>query len=94
MYQETLALIARNRSVPEIAAELDTREDAVRGMIQSMVRAGHLQEIGCETTGCSACPMSEACGMDNDHAISYLLTADGQAVLETAEGPPDLDLTA
>ncbi len=81
-----LALVARNVPVRTIAKEVDTREDAVRGMLDSMVREGYLREIDCESAGCSGCPMADACGMGADGApMSYLVTERGQNVLEDVD---------
>ncbi|OYR63234.1 hypothetical protein DJ83_03190 [Halorubrum ezzemoulense] len=81
-YRRVLAMVARNVPVSTIATRLDTREDAIRGMLDSMVREGYLRTIDCESAACSGCPMSDACGMGADgNPMSYLLTQRGRELL-------------
>jgi len=76
-------MVAQNVPVSAIAAQLDTREDAVRGMLDSMVREGHLRAIDCDSAACSGCPMADACGMGADgNPMSYLLTERGRELLD------------
>lgn len=75
-------MVARNVPVSTIATQLDTREDAIRGMLDSMVREGYLRAIDCESAACSGCPMSDACRMGADgNPMSYLLTQRGRKLL-------------
>jgi hypothetical protein len=76
-YRSVLALVRGGVSVEDVATDLGLREDAVRGMIQSMLREGHLGEFGCDDNPCTSCPMGEACGAMTDGPTSYFLTAEG-----------------
>ena len=90
-YLSVLALVRRGAVIETAARELDLREDAVRGMIQSMLREGHLREFGCDDSPCSSCPMGEACGASTDGPASYFLTAEGLEYLgEIDEVQPDI----
>ncbi len=82
-YRRVLAMVARNVPISTIATQLDTREDAIRGMLDSMVREGYLRAIDCESAACSGCPMADTCGMGADGTpMSYLLTERGRELLE------------
>ena len=85
-YRRVLALVTRNVPVSTIADRLDTREDAVGGMLDSMVREGYLRAIDCDSAACGGCPMADACGAGADGApTSYLLTERGRELLDGAE---------
>jgi len=85
-YRRVLALVTRNVPVSAIADRLDTREDAVDGMLDSMVREGYLRAIDCDSAACSGCPMADACGAGADGTpASYLLTERGRELLEESE---------
>ena len=81
-YRSVLAAIRQGRPIPAVAEALDRREDAIRGMVRSMVREGYLREFGCEGETCSACPMADSCGLAVDGPSSYVVTEAGVAYLE------------
>ncbi|MEF8774855.1 MAG: hypothetical protein V5A23_05830 [Halobacteriales archaeon] len=84
-YRAVLAAVSRGRPITAVAEELDLREDAVRGMVRSMLRAGHLRELGCDGETCSTCPMADACGLAAGGPASYVVTDDGMAYLDDGE---------
>lgn len=85
-YRRVLALATRNVPVATIADRLDTREDAISGMLDSMVREGYLREIDCDSAACSGCPMADACRMGADRTpTSYLLTERGRELLDESD---------
>jgi hypothetical protein len=50
-------MVARNVPVSTIVTQLNTREHAIRGTLDSMVREGYLRAIDCESAACSGCPL-------------------------------------
>lgn len=85
-YRRVLALVTRNVPVSAIADRLDTREDAVDGMLDSMVREGYLRAIDCDSAACDGCPMADACGTGADGTpASYLLTERGRELIDESE---------
>lgn len=84
-YRSVLAAIRRGRPIPAVAEALDRREDAIRGMVRSMVSDGYLRELGCEGETCSACPMADSCGLAVDGPSSYVVTEAGVAYLESGD---------
>lgn len=84
-YQSVLAAIQQGRPIPAVAEALDRREDAIRGMVRSMVREGYLRELGCEGEACSGCPMADSCGLAVDGPSSYVVTRAGLAHLEKGD---------
>jgi hypothetical protein len=83
-YRRVLALVGQGTSLPRIADRLDTSEDAVLAMIESMVRSGHLQDLDCAEGACSACPMSDGCPVP-DGPSQYFLTENGRALVEDTD---------
>jgi len=81
-YRSVLAAIRRGQPIPAVAEALDRREDAIRGMVRSMVREGYLRDFGCEGEPCSACPMADSCGLAVDGPTSYVVTEAGVAYLD------------
>ncbi len=89
-YRSVLRRLSRGEPVETVREELDLRDDVVRGMIESMLREGHLKEFGCEGESCSACPMSESCPMgDIQGPRSYMVTSTGQEYLLQAQQAGD-----
>lgn len=89
-YRSVLRRLSRGEPLETVRTELDLRDDVVRGMIQSMLREGHLSEFGCEGETCSACPMSGSCPMGEIQGpSSYMLTADGRKFLRRDQQASD-----
>mgnify|MGYP006271163123 CR=1 FL=1 len=82
-YRRVLARLATGDPPGRIAADLDRREDAIRGMIDTMCRRGHLTEVDCADGACGACPMADACG-PMDSPTQYVVLPDGQALIEAS----------
>lgn len=82
-YRRVLARLAAGESPARIATELDRREDAIRGMIDTMCRRGHLVEVDCADGACGACPMADACG-PMDSPVQYVVSPDGRALIEAS----------
>lgn len=81
-YQTVLERIAQGQSIEAVRADLGLRGDVIAGMIQSMLREGHLNEFGCEGDTCSACPMSGSCPMGSIQGpSSYMVTEQGREFL-------------
>ncbi|WP_253738099.1 FeoC-like transcriptional regulator [Halohasta salina] len=80
-YRRVLARLAAGDPPARIAVELDRREDAVRGMIDTMCRRGHLMEVDCAEGACGSCPMADACG-PMDSPVQYVVSAEGRALIE------------
>lgn len=89
-YHDVLGLLARGTPLSEIASELDMRTDAVRAMVESMVREDHVRDMGCHGDACAACPMADACGISEGGPNSYFVTEAGRALLDD---PPDRELS-
>ncbi|MFW6376536.1 MAG: hypothetical protein ACOC0F_01040 [archaeon] len=81
-YRSVLAAIRRGRPIPAVAEALDRREDAIRGMVRSMVSDGYLRELGCDGETCTSCPMADSCGLAVDGPSSYVVTEAGVAYLD------------
>lgn len=78
-YRAVLERISRGQSMESVREELALRDDVIRGMVQSMLREGHLSEFGCEGETCSACPMSGSCPMGSIQGpSSYMVTEQGR----------------
>ena len=80
-YRRVLSRLAAGDPPARIAADLDRREDAVRGMIDTMCRRGHLTAVDCAEGACAACPMADACG-PMDSPVQYVVSADGWDLIE------------
>lgn len=81
-YRTVLERINRGQSIETIRDELELRDDVIRGMIQSMLREGHLSEFGCDGETCSVCPMSGSCPMGSIQGpASYMVTEQGRAFI-------------
>lgn len=95
-YRSVLAAIRRGRPIPAVAEALDRREDAIRGMVRSMVSDGYLRELGCEGETCTSCPMADSCGLAVDGPSSYVVTETGVTYLEGGDddGAAAVDPTA
>lgn len=94
LYRTVLGFVRRGTPLREIAAELEMQEDAVRAMMESMVREGHARKMGCQGDTCSACPMAESCSFTQDSPDSYFVTEAGREFLDeedTADSPPLVD---
>jgi len=81
-YLRVLTQVANGRGPDRIAAELGRREDAVRGMLETMHRRGHVRRIDCEDGACAACPMAESCGGAMGTPVQYVVAADGWDLIE------------
>lgn len=81
-YRTILARLETGATPERIAADLDRREDAVRAVIESMQREGHVRRIDCGETGCSACPMADACAMPTSQTAQYVVSAAGRELLD------------
>lgn len=94
-YRRVLALVADGIQIPVAADRLSLREDRVAAMVESMVRSGHLRDVGCSGDTCSACPMAEGCSISQSTPSQYVVTDAGRSLLaETADdGVPDLEPT-
>jgi len=80
-YVAVLSLLAEGADPERIAGTLDRREDAVRGMIETMSRRGHVDRIDCAEGACGACPMADACG-PMDSPVQYVVSPDGMDLVE------------
>ena len=80
-YRTILARLETGATPERIADDLDRREDAVRAILESMRREGHVRRIDCSETGCSACPMADACPTPTSQTAQYVVSADGRALL-------------
>ena len=76
-YRRILAEIRRGKFIDAIATTLDRREDAVRAMVESMVREGHVRDLSCEGDTCDICPMSDSCSMVSDAPVTYTISTAG-----------------
>jgi hypothetical protein len=87
-YRTILARLETGATPERIAADLDRREDAVRAILESMRREGHVRRIDCGETGCSACPMADSCAMPTSQTAQYVVSAAGRELL-AAERPSE-----
>ena len=85
-YRSVLESIERGVSISRIALSLDRREDVIRGMIESMIREGLIDDLDCDDGTCSACPMAESCGFGMDIPRSYYVTDRGREYLYESTG--------
>ncbi|MGM0399262.1 MAG: hypothetical protein ACQEQY_09750 [Halobacteriota archaeon] len=94
-YRRVLALVARGIQLPVAADRLSLREDRVAAMVESMVRAGHLRDVGCTGDTCSACPMADGCSISQSTPSQYVVTAAGRSLLAEADDDvvPDIEAT-
>ena len=80
-YRRVLALLHEGTPLIRIAETMNMREDALRAMVQSMVREGHLRDLDCDADSCSACPMADGCPIPQDEPASYVISEDGTSFL-------------
>ncbi|MCW3134101.1 MAG: FeoC-like transcriptional regulator [Methanophagales archaeon] len=86
--EEILRRIEKGGTLDELAAELDIRKSALVAMIEFMVRAGYLKEIGLGGgQGCGGCPMSGTCrvpvpGSGRGWVRLYMLTEKGMEYIK------------
>ncbi|MDR5656960.1 FeoC-like transcriptional regulator [Halodesulfurarchaeum sp. HSR-GB] len=89
-YRTVLERIHRGHSLETVSSDLDVRPDALRGMVESMLREGHLRELGCVDDSCDVCPMSASCPMgDIQGPTSYMVTEQGTAYLQAGQSASD-----
>ncbi|WP_138006102.1 hypothetical protein [Halalkalirubrum salinum] len=82
-YLSVLRLLAEGTSPERIAVELDRREDAIRGMLETMRRRNHVHRVDCEDSACAACPMADACG-PMDSPVQYIVSANGWELIDSS----------
>ena len=80
-YVTVLSLLADGVAPETIARKLDRREDAVRGMIETMARRGHVEQIDCADGTCSSCPMADACG-PMESPVQYVVSEAGWQLVD------------
>lgn len=85
-YHQTLALLSDGASIEQIATRTDRSRDAIKAMIESMQRAGHLKAITCTEETCTSCPLADACTMALEGPTTYVVTDAGRTVLQDAAG--------
>lgn len=89
-YRTVLEQIGQGQSIEAVRDDLDLRDDVLTGMIQSMLREGHLNEFGCEGDSCSACPMSGSCPMGSIQGpSSYMVTKQGREFIVDGQQASD-----
>ncbi|MGM0372185.1 MAG: hypothetical protein ACQEQJ_06755 [Halobacteriota archaeon] len=89
-YRAVLERINRGQSLETVSDDLGVRPDALRGMIESMLREGHLRELGCVDDSCDVCPMSASCPMgDIQGPASYMVTEQGTAYIQKRQSASD-----
>ena len=82
-YVTVLSLLAEGVAPEMIAERIDRREDAVRGMIETMVRRGHIEQIDCTDGACGSCPMADACG-PMESPVQYVVSEAGLKLVDPA----------
>jgi len=82
-YVTVLSLLAEGVAPEMIAERINRREDAVRGMIETMVRRGHLEQIDCSDGACGSCPMADACG-PMESPVQYVVSEAGWTLVDPA----------
>ncbi|WP_396275476.1 FeoC-like transcriptional regulator [Halodesulfurarchaeum sp. HSR-GB] len=90
VYEEVLGFVNRGIEIRDIAEQLAMRPDAVKAIIESQVRAGHLQDLDCAGSACDTCPMSKGCPVPQDGPSQYVITIDGKKLLQASgnDGEP------
>ncbi|MFW6458271.1 MAG: FeoC-like transcriptional regulator, partial [Halodesulfurarchaeum sp.] len=71
--------------IADIAERLDMRPDAVKAIIESQVRAGHLQDLDSASAACDVCPMSKGCPVPQNGPSQYVISAEGRELLQGLE---------
>jgi DNA-binding NarL/FixJ family response regulator len=94
VYRQILTEIQRGKSIDAIATTLDRREEAVRAMVESMVREGHVRDLSCEGDTCDVCPMSDSCSLVSDAPATYVISTDGLDYLTRTDEPDATEATA
>lgn len=82
-YLTVLSLLAEGVAPETIAKKIDRREDAIRGMIETMVRRGHIEQIDCTDGACGSCPMADACG-PMESPVQYVVAETGRKLVDPA----------
>ena len=80
-YRTVLSLLADGVAPETIAMKVDRREDAVRGMIETMARRGHVEQVDCTDGACGSCPMADACG-PMESPVQYVVSEAGWQLVD------------
>ncbi|WP_181685196.1 hypothetical protein [Halorhabdus salina] len=87
LYRTVLTRLQAGATPESIAADLDRPSHVVEGILDTMQREGHVRRIDCEATGCSACPMGDACSLAAETPAQYVVTDAGRAALGEGATP-------